>query len=293
MRASIRTKIIRQTLKGTMFAGLALGLTPFASSNALAQGSAILEEIIVTATKREENLQDVPISVATMSGERLNSLFTGGEDILALANRVPGLYAESSNGRAAPRFYLRGLGNIDFDLAASQPVSIIMDEVVMENTVLKSFPLFDIQNIEVIRGPQGTLFGRNTTAGIIKINSRRPEHESSGYISGSLGTYTTGNLEAAYGGSLSPDTLAGRVSFVYRTRDNWISNGFTGEKDVMGDFEEIAGRVQLLWTPNDDFEALLSLQARSMDGTSSIFRANVFTTGSNELNRSQRCPASD
>jgi iron complex outermembrane receptor protein len=220
-----------------------------------------------------------------MSGERLNSLFTGGEDILALANRVPGLYAESSNGRAAPRFYLRGLGNIDFDLAASQPVSIIMDEVVMENVVLKSFPLFDLENVEVIRGPQGTLFGRNTTAGIIKFNTRRPSHESSGYISGSLGTYTTGNLEAAYGGSLSPDTLAGRVSFVYRTRDNWISNGFTGESDVMGDFEEIAGRVQLLWTPSDDFEALLSLQARSLDGTSSIFRANVFTTGSNELNQ--------
>jgi iron complex outermembrane receptor protein len=285
MRASIRTKIIRQTLKGTMFAGLALGLMPFASSNALAQSNAILEEIIVTATKREESLQDVPISVATLSGERLNSIFTGGEDILALANRVPGLYAESSNGRAAPRFYMRGLGNIDFDLGASQPVSVIMDEVVMENTVLKSFPLFDLENIEIIRGPQGTLFGRNTTAGIIKINSRRPEHESSGYISGSLGTYTTGNLEAAYGGSLSPDTLAGRISFVYRTRDNWISNGFTGEKDVMGEFEEIAGRVQLLWTPNDDFDALFSLQARSLEGTSSIFRANVFTTGSNELNQ--------
>ncbi len=86
MRGSIRTKIIRQTFKSTMLAGLALGLVPFASSNALAQSNAILEEIIVTATKREESLQDVPISVATMSGERLNSLFTGGEDILALAN---------------------------------------------------------------------------------------------------------------------------------------------------------------------------------------------------------------
>jgi iron complex outermembrane receptor protein len=276
MRGSIRTKIIPQTLKRTILAGVALGLIPFAGSNALAQSNAILEEIVVTATKREEALQDVPISVATMSGERLNSIFTGGEDVLALANRVPGLYA--------PRFYLRGLGNIDFDLAASQPVSFIMDEVVMENTVLKSFPMFDTQNIEIIRGPQGTLFGRNTTAGIIKVNSRRPEHESSGYISGSLGTYTTGNLEAAYGGSLS-DNTAGRVSFLYRTRDNWISNGFTGESDVMGEFEEIAGRVQLLWSPNDDFEALLSLQARSMEGTSSIFRANVFTTGSNELNQ--------
>ena len=228
MRDINPTRIVRETLKSTVLAGLALGLVPFAAGNALAQGQSILEEIIVTATKREEALQDVPISVATVSGERLNSLFTGGEDVLALANRVPGLYAESSNGRAAPRFYLRGLGNIDFDLAASQPVSFVMDEVVMENVVLKSFPMFDVENVEVIRGPQGTLFGRNTTAGIIKINTRRPEHESSGYVAGSIGTYTTGNIEAAYGGSLSPDTLAARVSFLYRTRDNWISNGFTG-----------------------------------------------------------------
>lgn len=279
----LRTKIYHQYRKLGILPGLVLGLAPFAGSDALAQN--ILEEIVVTATKREERLQDVPISVATMSGERLNSLFTGGEDVLALANRVPGLYAESSNGRAAPRFYLRGLGNIDFDLAASQPVSFVMDEVVMENVVLKSFPLFDLENVEVIRGPQGTLFGRNTTAGIVKFNTRRPSHENNGYVSASLGTLTTGNLEAAFGGSLSPDTLAARVSFLYRTRDDWIANGFAGGGDVMGEFEEVAGRVQLLWTPNDDFDALLSLQARSMDGTASIFRANVFDTGSNELNQ--------
>ena len=79
-----------------------------------------------------------------------------------------------SNGRVAPRFYIRGLGNTDFDLAASQPVSIVMDEVVMENVVLKSFPLFDVEQVEVIRGPQGTLFGRNTTAGIVKFDSVKP-----------------------------------------------------------------------------------------------------------------------
>ncbi len=285
---------VNPTPKKSLFSGTWLapvfGLVAVAicaplSNTAQAQDTAVLEEIIVTATKREESLQDVPISVATMSGERLNSLFTGGEDILALANRVPGLYAESSNGRAAPRFYLRGLGNIDFDLGASQPVSIVMDEVVMENVVLKGFPLFDLENVEIIRGPQGTLFGRNTTAGIIKFNTKRPTHENNGYISGSIGTFATGNLEAAFGGSLSPDTLAGRVSFLYRTRDDWIDNGFTGESDAMGEYEDIAGRVQLLWSPSDDFDALLSLQARSMDGTASIFRANVFTTGSNDLNQ--------
>ena len=108
---------------------------------AQAQIEGILEEIVVTATKREESLRDVPISVATLQDEKLDVLFSGSEDVLALSGRVPGLYAESSNGRAAPRFYMRGLGNIDFDLAASQPVSFVMDEVVMESAVLKGFPV--------------------------------------------------------------------------------------------------------------------------------------------------------
>ncbi len=250
-----------------------------------ANSEGVLEEVIVTATKRQESIQDVPLSIATLSGESLRSMFSGGEDVLALAGRVPGLYAESSNGRSAPRFYLRGLGNIDFDLAASQPVSVIMDDVVMENVVLKSFPIFDMEQVEVIRGPQGSLFGRNTTAGIVKFNSNRPEQETSGYVSGSLGTYTTGNVEAAVGGSLIPDVLSGRMSLLYRTRDNWIDNGFTNEKDAMGDYSEMAGRVQLMWTPSENFTALLLTQARSLDGTSSIFRANVFDTGSNKLNQ--------
>jgi iron complex outermembrane receptor protein len=249
-----------------------------------AQAPGVLEEIVVTAQKREEALQDVPISIATTSGERLNALFSGGEDILALSGRVPGLYAESSNGRSAPRFYLRGLGNIDFDLAASQPVSLVMDEVVMENVVLKGFPLFDVQNIEVIRGPQGTLFGRNTTAGIIKINTRRPDDEFSAYLKGSYSTFNTTNIEGAAGGALIDGTLSARASVLSRSRDNWIRNGANGEK-ALGRYDENAGRVQLLWTPSDRFSALLSHQNRSLDGTSSIFRANVFDTGSPGLNQ--------
>ncbi len=249
-----------------------------------AQAPGVLEEIIVTAQKREEALQDVPISIATTSGERLAALFSGSEDILALSGRVPGLYAESSNGRSAPRFYLRGLGNIDFDLAASQPVSLVMDEVVMENVVLKGFPLFDVQNIEVIRGPQGTLFGRNTTAGIIKINTRRPDDEFSAYLKGSYATFNTTNVEGAAGGALIEGTLSARASVLSRSRDNWITNAFTGEESL-GRYDENAGRLQLLWTPSDRFSALLSHQNRSLDGTSSIFRANVFDTGSPGLNQ--------
>ena len=262
----------------------ALALTGLFAGPAAAQEPAVLEEIVVTAQKREEALQDVPISVATMSGDRYDVLFSGSEDILALSGRVPGLYAESSNGRAAPRFYVRGLGNVDFDLAASQPVSIIMDEVVMENVVLKSFPLFDMQQVEVIRGPQGTLFGRNTTAGIIKFNTVRPSHETSGYLKGSWATFDTTNIEGAVGGSLIDGTLSARVSVLKRDRDNWVTNAHTGRKSL-GNYDEAAGRIQVNWTPNDRFGALLSFQRRNLNGTSALFRANVFDTGSNSLNQ--------
>ena len=274
---------IRKALTGAAALVLATGL----AMPAAAQMQGVLEEIVVTAQKREEALQDVPISVATTQGEKLNAMFSGSEDVLALSGRVPGLYAESSNGRAAPRFYLRGLGNIDFDLGASQPVSFIMDEVVLENVVLKSFPLFDLQNVEVIRGPQGTLFGRNTIAGIIKVNSQRPEHETSGYAKASWAENNTINVEGAVGGSLIDDVLAARLSVLHRSRDNWITNAQTGEESL-GEYDETALRLQLLWTPSDRFSALLIHQYRDLEGTSSIFRANVFTKGSNDLNQNYR-----
>ncbi len=263
--------------------GVAIAAT-MAATAVQAQDEFILEEVIITAQKRPQGLQEVPISVATLSGDRMDAIFSDGSDIMALAARVPGLYAESSNGRASPRFYIRGLGNVDFDLAASQPVSVVMDDVVMENVVLKSFPLFDVRQVEVVRGPQGTLFGRNTTAGVVKFDTRRPTFESEGFINLTAGTLGTRNLEGAYGGALIEDKLAARVSVLSQQRSDWVDNGFTGEEDAMGGFTENAIRGQLLWTPSDDFSALLSHQDRDLSGTSSMFRANVFTTGQSGLN---------
>lgn len=264
-----------------------------AAAPAMAQDAAAarsgLDEITVTAQRREENQQDVPISVTTMPQERLASILAGAEDIRALATRVPGLYAESSNGRVAPRFYIRGLGNTDFDLAASQPVSIIMDEIVMENVVLKSFPLFDIAAVEVLRGPQGTLFGRNTPAGIVKFDTVKPSDELDGYLSASYGTYNTAKVEGAIGGGLT-DSLSYRASMLYQRRSDWIDNigviqnGFNQVDDAYGGFEDIAGRFQLEFAPSDAFTTLLNFHGRSLDGTSELFRANIFTAGSNALN---------
>lgn len=265
---------------------LALPATVWITDDAVAQNvPTILEEITVTAQRREESIADVPISVTSMSGERLATIFEAGEDIRALAGRVPSVNAESSNGRVAPRFYIRGLGNTDFDLAASQPVSIIVDEVVLENVILKSFPLFDLQNVEVLRGPQGTLFGRNTPAGIIKFETRKPSAEFDGYASGTIGSAGTFNFEGAIGGALnSSETLMARLSFISLNRDDWIDNGFTGEQDAIGEINDVGARLQFLYEPNDTFSGLLSLHARDYDGTSSIFRANIVTTGSSRLN---------
>ena len=276
-------------MKTYKLASIALCVATALQTNAVtaqetANKEAGLEKITVTAQKRTQSIQDVPISIATLSGEQFESIFSGGEDILALAVRVPGLYAESSNGRVAPRFYIRGLGNTDFDLAASQPVSIIMDDVVKENVILKSFPLFDIQQVEVIRGPQGTLFGRNTTAGIIKFDSVKPAEDFDAYGKLSIASFGTVNVEGAVGGGLT-DNLAGRFSFLSQQRDDYIDNAFSGEDDIIGGYDELAWRAQLLFTPIDDLTMLLNVHGRELEGTASIFRANVFTKGSNNLNQ--------
>lgn len=274
---------------------LALAISMAFASSAIAQDNAEntaaqesgLERITVTAQKRTQSIQDVPISIATLSGEQFENLFSGGGDILELAVRVPGLYAETSNGRVAPRFYIRGLGNTDFDLAASQPVSVVMDDVVMENVVLKSFPLFDVQQVEVIRGPQGTLFGRNTTAGIVKFDSVKPTEDFDAYVKASYGSFNSLNLEGAVGGSLGGD-LAGRFSVLSQTRGDYIDNIASAEGDAIGGFTEQAWRGQLLFTPTDDLSILANVHGRDLEGTASVFRANVFTPGSNDLNENYK-----
>ncbi len=248
------------------------------ASSALAQSEG-LDVIIVTTQKREENQQEVPISVETMSAERFAGVQAAGDDILGLAARIPSLYAESSNGRTAPRFYIRGLGNVDFDVAASQPVSIIMDEVVQENVVLKSAPLFDIEQVEVSRGPQGTLFGRNTPAGVVKFTTRKPTDEFDAIGQVAYGSFNTVTAQAGIGGPLVQDLLSVRVSGLYQRRDDWVDNTFTGDDDVMGGFEELAGRIQLLFTPGDHLSVLLNLHGRDYEGTSALFRANAIQQG--------------
>ncbi len=275
--------MLSSRLKSVCRASSALGALVLACSAALPAAAQEVETVVVTAERHAENLQDVPESVTTIPADELQSIFDSGQDIRAIAARVPSLYSESSNGRVAPRFYIRGLGNADFDLAASQPVSIIEDGIVEENVVLKSAPLYDIGNVEVDRGPQGTLFGRNTTAGIVKFTSVAPGDALEGYAKGSYGELGTADLEGAITVPLD-DTLSVRASGIWQHRDDYISNGFLGINDALGGYDERAGRVQVLWKPTDDFNVLLNIHGRSLDGTAAVFRANILGPGNDHMN---------
>ncbi len=180
--------ITMKALKGCVGA-----LAVFAITAVPTIAEAQLNVIVVTATKRPENLQNIPVSVATVSGEKLQVLGSGGLDIRFLSARVPSLQIESSFGRTFPRFYIRGLGNTDFDLNSSQPVSLVYDDVILESPILKGFPIFDLDRVEVLRGPQGTLFGRNTPAGIVKFDSAKPSQDADAYAQISYGRFNAVN----------------------------------------------------------------------------------------------------
>lgn len=196
---------------------------------------------------------------------------------------MPSLNLESSFGRAFPRAYIRGYGNTDFRLNASQPVSLVYDDVVQENAILKGFPVFDIERIEVLRGPQGTLFGRNTPAGVIKFDSVRPQKRFEGYGSLSYGRFNTVNAEGAVNVPIAPDWAA-RVSLLAQRRDDWVTNSYdAGPTQDLEGYRDIAWRGQLLFEPHARFSALLNLHARNLDGTARLFRANIIEPGSDRF----------
>ena len=265
-------------------AALALLSTGSQAQTAAPAPAGQLQTITVTAERRLENIRDVPSSVSALQGEILEVLNSGGQDIRLLAARVPSLNIESSFGRAFPRFYIRGIGNTDFDLNASQPVSLVYDDVVQENPILKGFPIFDMERIEVLRGPQGTLFGRNSPAGVVKFESAKPSTKGfEGYALASIGRYSALNFEGAVNVPLSP-TLALRVAAQSQNRDDWVSNGNSrGPTRELEGYNDNAARLQMLFSPNKDFSALLNVHSRDLKGSARVFRANIIQPGTNNL----------
>ncbi|WP_338362544.1 TonB-dependent receptor [uncultured Pseudoalteromonas sp.] len=280
---AIKKTAIATIINAALLSAAGTSVSTLAAEEETAKKNNQLEVIQVTARKRVENAQEVPVAVSALQGDNLDAYSSAGMDIRFMSAKIPSLSIESSFGRSFPRFYVRGLGNTDFDLNASQPVSLVVDEVVQENAILKGFPVFDVERVEVLRGPQGTLFGRNTPAGLVKFDTAKPSQEFEGYGAVSYGSRGAVDTEGAVGGALT-DRLSARVSLLWQDKDDYIDNQAPGfeAKDEQGGYTEKAARIQFLYE-GDDFTALLNYHTRDLDGSPIAFRANVIEAGSNDL----------
>ena len=243
-----------------------------------------LQAVIVTGSRRAENLKDVPLSISAIKSEELDTYNASGQDIRALSGKVPSLNIESDYGRTFPRFYVRGLGNTDFDMNASQPVGLVYDDVVQESIALKGFPVFDMAQVELLRGPQGTLFGRNSPAGVMKFDSAKPGKKFEGYANIGFGRWNAVNLETAVNLPVSSD-LQLRVAGLVQRQDDRVHNPMAASLGATADLEgynDKAVRVQALYK-NSGFEGLFKVQARDFKGTATTFRANIIKKGTNDF----------
>ena len=207
-------------------------------------------EIIVTAQKRGENVQKVPIAITALSGDTLAQ--DGVVTTLDLTQAVPGLQINNLFQSSNPTIFLRGVGVNDFNPASSGAVGVTVDDVFLNSGVGQLFAIFDIDRVEVLKGPQGTLYGRNTTGGVINYATKRPSFSPDFSASATAGRFSQFFFDAAGGGALIEDKLAARASVTVKRRDGWAVNLQDG-RDI-NDLETYAGRLQFLLTPSSDIE---------------------------------------
>jgi iron complex outermembrane receptor protein len=220
-------------------------------------------DIIVTAGRREERLQDVPTAVSALSEDlfKLNGVGRSANEVL---NYIPNASAGTQqHGR--PRWWIRGIGAGQQQLDLASPVGFYLDDVYISNASATGLPLFDIQRVEVLRGPQGTLWGKNTTGGAVNVITKRPElsGEQDNYVKLEYGSYDDKVAEGGVGFGIVPDKLAARVSFRLDHRDGRFDNLFTGDKSNAIDDDVFRG--QLLAKPSDNLTALFSIHYRKYD----------------------------
>ena len=243
--------VIKRLLIGTA----AGALTAAFASGAYAQASnnTELEQVIVTAQRREQSAQDVGVALSVLSGETLDA--RGVTNVNQLQFQTPSLEVIPAFGGGQPQFRLRGVGFDDYATNNTPTVGVYVDEVAYPVPAATQGVLFDIDRVEVLRGPQGTLYGRNTTGGAINFITRRPTDQLSAGIVGEYGRFGSAKVEGFISGPLSP-TLKGRLSAVTEQGGAWQRNRTTGEK--LGDADRTAVRGQLQWTPTDKVDVLLN-----------------------------------
>ncbi|MDE0454776.1 MAG: TonB-dependent receptor [Gammaproteobacteria bacterium] len=223
------------------------------------ESTAVLEEIVVTAQKREESLADVGIAVDVISGDRLRE--AGALSLIEVGRFSPGLNIQTPFGEFGyPLIAIRGVNTDGFIETLPQSTGVYADGVYVSQPPMQAFRLLDLERMEVLKGPQGTIYGRNTIAGAINLISRRPTFEPEGYATVGFGRYSRASFEGAYGGPIS-DTAAGRIAVKYlRQTDSPLTN-LDPNLDDGGELDQLMARGSLLFRPNDDVELLVRFYA--------------------------------
>lgn len=249
-----------------------------ASSSLMAETKTQLEEVVVTAQKREQNMQDVPIAVSAFTAAELRSgAFNNIGDI---SQQVPSLSVNTHFAFANPKIYLRGVGNNEYQANAVGAVAVYQDDVYLAAASGQLFQFYDLEAVEVLRGPQGTLYGKNTTGGAISVRSKRPNGELSGDVNVSLGNYDALDIEGGISFPIIEDKLSARVSFVSNRRDGYVKNIFVDEAAIGRNNEDVndrgssAGRVILAYTPTEDLA--IDVNYHSGQNNSSSMQGEAF-----------------
>lgn len=245
MKKTIRCGSLSSVLGGTL-----VMVAPLVTTGLAAAEDIGLQEVVVTAQKRAENIQDVSIAISAFSAEALAAL--GWTDITQVASQTPNLDIKYVWGNSMPVATIRGIGMNDFQANSKPGVGFYVDEVYLPSIALMGLQLFDMERLEVLKGPQGTLYGRNTNGGAINYITRKPTQESTAYIKGSLGRFDRFEYEAAVGGALS-ETISGRLSlFGIQQGKGHVLNRVSGKKH--GEVDINAWRAQLRFQPSDSLD---------------------------------------
>lgn len=253
--APINLSSIGLRRKKARFLSLLAAGSVFGASSAFAQTATDTEglaDIVVTATRSAESLSRVPASISAVSEDALGA--GGIKDVASLSSAIPNLSVGDQFG--VNRIFIRGIGMTSIDLGADGGVAFLQDGAQIARPAAQLSGFYDLERVEVLRGPQGTLYGRGATAGAINLITKRPTAELDGYARASYGNYNAVTFEGAAGGAISGDTVMARIAGKYDRRDGFGKNQFTG-KDI-DDRDAYAFRGSLLAKAGEDVEILLS-----------------------------------
>lgn len=244
--------------------GFAAALVPAAAFAQQAETEEVggIQDIVVTAQRRSESLQNVPLAVSALDSERIKE--AGFKDVADLTSTVPNLNISNLWGTSNPKIFMRGIGNNNFNQTAESKVAVYLDQVYLSAPSGQLFQMYDLERIEVLRGPQGTLYGKNATGGAISVYSKLPGRETEGYLRAGYGNYDAYELEGAVTVPLS-DTLSTRVAGTWSKRDGYIHDLGTGKK--VNDADQWAARAIIRWQPTDTVDLKLNIHGGGSDST--------------------------